>query len=177
MILSVVTGFFTGNVTTVANAASEGAANGVSFCISLIAIMGFWSGIMHIAENAGLLEKLGKLLSPLLNALFGKVSFNCRKNIVQNVAANVFGLGNAATPFGIKAIEEMKNGSTATNEAIRFIVLNTASIQLIPTTLISMRTAAGSDIAPQITIPIWVTSAAALSVGLIFAKIGEKLWK
>lgn len=177
MIISVVTGFFTGNVTAVANAASEGAANGIDFCISLLAIMGFWGGIMRIAENAGLSEKLGKLLTPLLNVMFGKVSLTCRKNIVQNVAANVFGLGNAATPFGIKAIEEMKNGVTATNEAVRFIVLNTASIQLIPTTLISMRAAAGSAAASQIIVPIWITSAAALSVGLIFAKIGEMLWK
>lgn len=177
IVISIITGFLTGNLTEVANAASDGAVSGVSFCISLAAIMAFWGGIMHIAENAGFTKKLEKVLSPILNLMFKGVSVECRKNIVKNVAANVLGLGNAATPFGIKAVEEMKKGSAATNEAIRFIVLNTASIQLIPTTLISMRAAAGSPNAAKITVPIWITSAIALAVGLLFARIGEKIWK
>lgn len=176
-LISLVTGFFTNRLEAVANAAVEGAASGVSFCISLVAIMAFWGGIMHIAEKAGMADLLGKLLTPLLNGMFGNTSLECRKNIVKNITANVLGLGNAATPYGIKAIEEMKTGDTATNEAIRFIVLNTASIQLIPTTLISMRSAAGSKLSAQITVPIWITSAIALAVGLLSAKIGERIWK
>lgn len=177
IIISVITGFFTGNIAEVASAATEGAVNGVSFCVNLIAIMGFWGGIMHIAESAGFTAKLEKILNPLLNRMFGGVSPVCRQNIVKNVAANILGLGNAATPYGIKAVSEMKKGITATNAAIRFIVLNTASIQLIPTTLISMRAAVGSDAAAKIIVPIWITSAIALLSGLLFARAGERIWK
>lgn len=175
--IAIITGFLNGNLAEVANAATDGAANGVSFCISLAAIMAFWSGIMRIAENAGFIKYIEKILSPLLNLMFRGVSAECRENIVKNVSANVFGLGNAATPFGIKAVGGMKKGAAATNESIRFIVLNTASIQLIPTTLISMRAAAGSPAAERITVPIWITSVIALAAGLLCARIGEKLWR
>lgn len=175
--VSIITGFITGNVSAVSAAITESAVNSVSFCLKLLAITAFWSGIIHIGENAGFISALERILNPILHHMFKTTSPICRKNIVKNISANVFGLGNAATPFGINAIKEMHCNDTASNEAIRFIVLNTASIQLIPTTLISMRAAAASQLTVQIIIPIWISSTIALTFGLIFAKIGELIWK
>ena len=126
---------------------------------------------MNIASESGLIEKFSGLLRPIYRRLFKKIPVNsvAGKNILMNIAANILGLGNAATPFGLKAMEEMgKNaGGRATNEMVVFLVLNTASIQLLPTTIIALRGEAGAVAPSDILVPVWIVSVFALVMGLL----------
>ena len=168
---SIILSLFTGRVEEVALAASSGAAGAVSTCLEIAGIMMLWSGLMNIASESGLIEKFSKLLRPLYRRFFKKIRENsvAGKNILMNIAANILGLGNAATPFGLKAMEELGKsaGGRATNEMIIFLVLNTASIQLLPTTIIALRGEAGSSAPSDILIPVWIVSVFALVMGLL----------
>ncbi|WP_303984373.1 nucleoside recognition domain-containing protein [Niallia circulans] len=123
----------------------SGAKEAVTICIGLISVLVFWLGMMKIAEQAGLLQKLTNLFRPIVAKLFPEVPKNhpAMGYILSNMIANIFGLGNAATPLGIKAMEELKrlNGgkNSASNSMITFLALNTSCITLIPTTVIAIR--------------------------------------
>ncbi|MBU7315932.1 nucleoside recognition domain-containing protein [Paenibacillus oleatilyticus] len=136
---------FQGKIELVTEAVFDGAKSGVTVCFGLISIMVFWLGIMRIAEDAGLLQKLAKLLSPIVRALFPSVPKNhpALGYIMSNMSANILGLGNAATPMGIKAMQELqllnKHKDIASPAMCTLLALNTASITLIPTTLIAIR--------------------------------------
>lgn len=136
---------FQGRIELVTEAVFDGAKSGVTVCFGLISIMVFWLGMMRIAEDAGLLQKLAKLLSPVVRFLFPSVPKNhpALGYIMSNMSANIFGLGNAATPMGIKAMQELQrlnpNKDTASPAMCTLLALNTASITLIPTTLIAVR--------------------------------------
>lgn len=175
IIFSLITGLFSGNAESVALAAAEGAQNGVTMTFELLGIIAFWNGIMKIAEEGGMINLISKRISPIYKWFFSSIPIDSKagKNILMNITANILGLGNAATPFGIKAMELIGKtaGGIATNEMIIFLVFNTASIQLIPTTIISMRSAAGSVYPSEIIVPIWIVSIIALIVGIITAKI------
>ncbi len=168
---SIILSFFTGRVEEVALAASEGAANAVNTCLEIAGIMMLWNGLMNIASESGLIDIFSKVLRPFYRLFFKKIPENsvAGKNILLNIAANVLGLGNAATPFGLKAMEELGKdaGGRATNEMITFMILNTASIQLLPTTLISLRGEAGSKVPSEIIFPVWIVSVFALIMGLL----------
>ena len=168
---SIILSFFTGRVDEVALAASSGAAGAVTTCLEIAGIMMLWSGLMNIASESGLIEKFSKLLRPIYRRFFKRIPENsvAGKNILMNIAANILGLGNAATPFGLKAMEEMGKsaGGRATNEMIVFLVLNTASIQLLPTTIIALRGEAGSSAPSEILVPVWIVSVFALVMGLL----------
>jgi len=168
---SIILSFFTGRVDEVALAASSGAAGAVTTCLEIAGIMMLWSGLMNIASESGLIEKFSKLLRPIYRRFFKRIPENsvAGKNILMNIAANILGLGNAATPFGLKAMEEMGKsaGGRATNEMIVFLVLNTASIQLLPTTIIALRGEAGSSAPSDILVPVWIVSVFALAMGLL----------
>ncbi|UJF31179.1 nucleoside recognition domain-containing protein [Paenibacillus hexagrammi] len=135
----------TGNVEAVTQAAFDGAKSGVTVCFGLISILVFWLGMMRIAEDAGLLSKLAVLLRPLVRFLFPGVPKNhpAIGYIMSNMSANILGLGNAATPMGIKAMQELQklnaNKETASPAMCTLLALNTSSITLIPTTLIAIR--------------------------------------
>ena len=178
IILSLIVGFITGNIGETATAAMDGAKNAVNTVISLLGVMCFWMGMMNIAQKSGLLDKLSKLLEPLISRLFkGVKSEKAKQAILMNITANIFGIGNAATPFGIKAMEEMQKenrGRVATNDMCMFVVLNTASIQLIPTTLFALRSTYGSDDPYKVLPLVWIVSATALAFGITAAKIMEK---
>lgn len=134
-----------GKIDAVTQAVFDGAKSGVTVCFGLISIMVFWLGMMRIAEDGGLLEKFARLMRPIVRYLFPDVPKDhpAIGYIMSNMSANVFGLGNAATPMGIKAMEELQklnpNKESASPAMCTLLALNTASITLIPTTLIAIR--------------------------------------
>lgn len=134
-----------GTMNEVNEAIFRGAKEAVTLCIGLISILVFWLGMMKIAEDSGLLKKLSALFEPLVKRLFPEVPSNhpALGYILSNMIANMFGLGNAATPLGIKAMEQLKELNGGKNEASRsmvtFLAINTASITIIPTTVIAIR--------------------------------------
>lgn len=171
IVFSIILSFFTGRLDEVALAASEGAAKAVTTCLEIAGIMMLWNGLMNIASESGLINIFSKAIRPFYRLFFKKIPETtiAGKNILMNIAANVLGLGNAATPFGLKAMEEMgKNaGGRATNEMITFLVLNTASIQLLPTTIIALRGKAGATAPSDILFPVWIVTVFALVMGLL----------
>lgn len=144
-VIGIVFAMFNGTMGEVNEAVFSGAKEAVTLCIGLISILVFWLGMMKIAEDAGLLKILAKLFRPIVNRLFPEVPNDhpAMGYILSNMMANLFGLGNAATPLGIKAMEEMKKLNGGLNEASRsmitFLAINTSSITLIPTTVIAIR--------------------------------------
>ena len=180
IIISLVTSLFTGRLEQTAAAAAEGAAAAIESCISLLGIMCFWTGLSKIGERAGLIKFFTKLLSPLTRLLFPKLDPKGRAvgSIIMNMVANLFGMGNAATPLGIRAIGELGklngNKRTASNEMCMFVVINTASLQLLPTTLLSLRQTFRSLNPGEIIVPVWIVSVCALAVGITVAKLLER---
>ncbi|MBR3941956.1 MAG: hypothetical protein IKJ55_01245 [Clostridia bacterium] len=173
--LSFLISFFTGKTEQTASAAMEGAASTVETAISILGVMCFWMGMMRIAEKSNLLNKFSNWLKPLVCKLFKGIKRDETRNaVVMNITANLLGLGNAATPLGLKAMELMdkENGKKgiATNDMCLFVVLNTASIQLIPTTLFALRASFGSE-KPYIVLPcVWLVSVVAAVLGIMTAK-------
>lgn len=180
IMISLIVSVFTGRVEQTAAAAATGACAAVESCISLLGIMCLWTGLAKIGERAGLVKVFARILRPLTRILFPKLKADssAMNAIVLNIVANLFGMGNAATPLGIKAVGELsklnKNGRTATNEMCMFVVLNTASIQIIPATLISMRQTWGSANPGEIIVPVWIVSLCALTAGICMTKLLER---
>jgi len=150
LVASVVVAAATGRMAALPGAIAESAGRAVSLSIGLVGILALWLGLMKVAEEAGLVRALGKLARPVLRRLFPSVpaASPAMGAMTMNIAANMLGLGNAATPFGIKAMEELELGNpdpgTATDAQALFCALNTASIQLIPASVIALRAAAGA---------------------------------
>lgn len=180
ILISLTVSLFTGNTEQTAAAAAAGAAEAVETCIALLGIMCLWTGLAKIGERAGLIKLLTKLLRRPIELLFPKLKSrtDVQGSIVMNVAANLFGMGNASTPLGIKAMNDLhrlnNKRCTASNEMCMFVVLNTASIQLIPTTLISLRQTYGSSAPGEIIFPVWIVSLCALLAGITAAKLLER---
>lgn len=145
-----------GDINTVTQAAFDGAATGVTVCFGLISVLVFWLGIMRLAEDAGLVKTISRLLGPIVRYLFPDVPKNhpAMGYILSNMSANLLGLGNAATPMGIKAMQQLQelnpDKDTASPAMCTLLALNTASITLIPTTLIAIRLNFGSANAAEI---------------------------
>lgn len=182
ILVSVLTGFLTGNVDAVTKGAIDGCTQGVELCISMLGIMCFWTGLSKIAEKSGLIQVFSKLLRPVTKLLFPRLKKDspALSAIVMNMVANFFGMGNAATPLGIKAMQELDKincGMEASYEMCIFTVLNTASIQLIPSTLISLRHSFGSEDPSIIIVPVWIVSACAAVMAILSAKFFEKRQK
>lgn len=178
---SVVCSLITGRMDTLASAVTEGADKAVQLLISMAGVMCLWTGVMRIAEKSGITKGIAVLLSPILRRLMPDYSpdSEAMQAVSANITANILGLGNAATPLGIKAMKEMqiKNrlGDRPNGSMIMFVVINTASVQLIPATAAALRQAAGS-IEPYSILPyVWITSFAALAVGITAAKLMGKL--
>lgn len=180
IILSLITSLFTGRVEQTAAAAAEGACSAIESCISLLGIMCLWTGIAKIGEKAGIIKIFSYILKPITKLLFPKLSDKSAAHnaIIMNIVANLLGMGNAATPLGIKAVNELnklnKNKGEASDEMCMFVVINTASLQLLPTTLISMRQSFGSVNPGEITVPVWIVSVCAATVGICAAKLFER---
>jgi spore maturation protein A len=153
-----------GTMEEVNKAIFDGAKEAVTLCIGLISILVFWLGMMRIAQESGLLELLSKLFRPLVRRLFPDVPTNhpAMGYILSNMIANMFGLGNAATPLGIKAMEELKqlNGgkNSASRSMVTFLAINTASITIIPTTVIAIRMNYNSASPTEIVVPTLIAT-------------------
>lgn len=152
-------GVLVGNSFEVNNSILSNGTTAVELILSMLPIIVLWTGIMKIAEDSGLLQKIAKLFEPILKLLFPKLPKDSPAlgYIASNVTANMMGLGSAATPFGLKAMKEMQklneNKKEATSSMITFLVLNTGGVTLIPTTVIALRLAAGSTNPTAIVLP------------------------
>ncbi len=161
----------------VAEAVLSGAENAVTLALGLLGMMCFWSGLLEIAKRSGLTEKLAILLKPFMKVLFPRLSPNSPAvlSMVMNITANLLGLSNAATPLGLAAMAELDKinpeKGIASDEMCMFVVINTASVTLIPTTVMILRQRAGSSEPFNILIPVWICSLTAITVGILAAKI------
>ena len=180
-VLSILCGLATGRGDLVAAAAVEGAQAAVELCVSIAGMLCLWTGVMEIMRRSGLAEGLSRLLRPVLSALFPQVSGDrgVMDSISANVSANLLGLGNAATPLGIEAVRRMerKSPGTASDAMCMLVVCNTASIQLIPTTVASVRAAAGSSAPFDILPAVWLASALSVGVGISACKLFVRIWR
>ena len=179
--LSVIFGALTGNLGALGGAALEGARSAVELCVSLAGAMCLWTGVMEVMNRSGLSALLARAFRPLLRRLLPQTSRDEETiaTVSANLSANMLGLGNAATPLGIRAAERMARGSdgVASDELCLFIVLNTASIQLLPTTVASVRAALGCADPFDILPAVWLTSAVAVAVGVAAAKLFARVWR
>lgn len=180
--VSVIVGGIAGRADKVSMAAVSGAAGAVELILTLIGVMALWSGIMAIMSESGLSKKIAKLLKPILRPLFGRASRDeeAMEAVASNMTANLLGLANAATPMGLKAadrIYKVVGEKRACDEVITLIVINTASLQLIPTTVAAVRASFGSPQPYDILIPVWISSFLSISAGIIAVFIFKKVWK
>lgn len=179
--LSVGYGLYAGTIGAVGAAAMEGAAAAVELCLSMAGILCLWNGVMAVMRSCGLTDSLSRLLRPVLGRLLPQA---CRDRetlaaLSGNVSANLLGLGNAATPLGIKAAQRMAEGcgGRASDELCLLVVLNTASIQLLPTTVAGVRSALGAESAFDILPAVWLASVISVAAGLLAAKLLARLWR
>ncbi|MDP1574471.1 MAG: nucleoside recognition domain-containing protein [Coxiellaceae bacterium] len=180
MLIAVVTAFFTGKIDAVVLSVTDSAKFALTLAFGLTGVMALWLGIMRIAEESGLIEKLTQLLRPLLVKIFPDIPKDdpAIGIIAMNLSAIMLGLTNAATPFGLRAMEALEKlnpqSGTATNTMCTFIALHSANLQLIPTTAIALLAAAGASHPTDIVVPLILSSLCAVFSALLFAKVFEK---
>lgn len=180
IVIGVIVAMFTGNLQAVTDAAISSAETAVELSIGLIGVMSLWLGIMAIAEKAGMIKSLGKGLNPIMKKLFPEIPAEhpAMGAMIMNIAANILGLGNAATPFGIKAMQELEtlndHEGVATDAMVMFLAINTSSVTLIPATVIAMRSAAGSTNPTEVIGPIILTTTISTVSAIILAKLFAK---
>lgn len=181
VLLSVIFGIVSGTIGEVGKAAMEGANAAVELCISMAGIMCLWSGVMSLMKACGLTELLNRLFRPILSRLLPCAARDedTLAALAGNVSCNLLGLGNAATPLGIQAAQRMARGcgDTASDELCILVVLNTASLQLLPTTVAGVRAALGSASPFDILPAVWLSSALSVAGGLLSAKLFSRLWR
>lgn len=182
VLISIAFSIMHATVADTAVAVFSAAQEAVELTLKMLGMFCFWDGIMEIAQRGGVTDCIQKMLSPLLNLLFPnhKNDASVKSAIAMNMTANILGLGNAATPLGLEAMRRLKVHAqckdAATNDMIRFVVLNTASIRLIPTTVAMLRFEAGS-LAPMEILPVSaIVSLLSCSVGLLICRAAERFW-
>lgn len=177
-VVSVVCGAVYGRMEAVSAAALEGAGQAVRLCLSMAGMLCLWTGLMEVMDRCGLSRRLGRLFRPVLRRLLPRASRDPETlaAVTANVSANLLGLGNAATPMGIRAACRMARGTegVASDELCRLVVLNTASIQLLPTTVASIRAVCGSAAPLDILPAVWVSSLLSVTAGLAAAAMGRR---
>jgi spore maturation protein A len=180
IILAVVVGGANGRMNDVSAAAFDSAKTAVQLSITLIGIMALWLGLMKLAEEAGLVKFIARLVRPILRRLFPEIPKDhpALGSMTANMAANIFGLGNAATPLGLKAMQDLQElnpeKDIATNAMVTFIVINATSVTIIPATIIGLRSAAGAIDPSSIIIPAIIATGVSTIVGVITAKLLER---
>ena len=157
----------------------QGAQAGVELAVAMAGSLCLWSGVGKLLDAAEITDMLAKLFKPLLRRIFPSTAndLTLSRSISGNICANFLGLGNAATPMGIRAVQAMKHGSTATDELCRLVVLNTASIQLIPANVAAVRSALGCTTPFDILPAVWITSLCSAGLGVTVAWLLGKVWK
>ena len=182
VILSFISAIFTGKTAELSSAVISSGTDAVKLLINLSGVICLWCGITRIGEKSGLTELFCKLLSPVLKLIFPKLrDKEASEAISMNITANFLGLGNAATPLGLKAMEKLQklNPSPlcASDDMVRFVVINSAAVHLIPTTVSLLRTQHGSTEPTAILVPALFTSVCAVSVGLLMTHFLRRFFK
>lgn len=180
ILLSTVAAVILGKGSALSAAVLEGAQSAVTLVLGMSGAICLWSGVGNVMDRTGVTELLARLLRPLLKRLFPDTGWDpvLSGHLSANICANLLGLGNAATPMGIRAAQRMAgNSGIASDQLCRLIVLNTASIQLIPTSVAAVRLAAGCATPFDILPAVWLTSLCSAAMGLLSAWLMGKLWK
>ena len=180
IIISFVFSIYSGNIFNINNAIFSSAEQTVDLCLTMFGTLCLWNGIMKIAIKTSLIDKITILLKPIISFIFPEIKNDekINKEVSMNIVANILGLGNAATPLGLKAMDSMqkinKDKTKLSNSMAMFILVNTASLQVIPTTIISIRSSLNSENPTKIIVAVWVATIAAfitaITVGKFFIK-------
>ena len=181
VVVSILCGLARGAGPQVAAAAMEGAGAAVELCLAMAGVLCLWMGVMEVMRRSGLAEGLSRLLRPVLRVLYPDFARDreVMDSVSANVSANLLGLGNAATPLGLEAARKMgeKSKGTASDALCMLVVCNTASIQLIPTTVAAVRAGAGSQAPFDILPAVWLASAISVGVGIGACKLLARMWR
>ncbi len=177
IIISIIYAICSGNLQNLNNSIFESIESVVDLTLTLIGTTCLWTGIMELASNTNVQKYLSKFLTPIIKKIFNKIDIKSKAYniIIMNVIANILGLGNAATPLGLKAMNELQkenyNKDILSDNMMILILLNTASLQIIPTTVIAIRSSLGSENPSNIIFPVWISTVSAAVVGVIVVKI------
>lgn len=183
IILSISFSIVNGNLEDLNKAITASTESAVTLTLTLIGSTCLWSGIMEIASNTKIVNILSRLLKVIINKLFQNINKNemAEKKIIMNIIANILGLGNAATPLGLEAMKELQKENIEkeklSDNMMMLIILNTASLQIIPTTVIAIRTALNSENPTKIIFPVWISTICAGVVGIVMTKLLIKVDK
>ena len=173
IIISIIYSIFSGNLNNLNSAIFDATESAVTLTLTLIGTTCFWSGIMEVASNTYIIENLAKIFRSIIKRIF--INLDSKNKSYKNI----LGLGNAATPLGLKAMEELQkennNKDTLSDNMMMLIVLNTASLQIIPTTVIAIRSSLGSQNPSKIIFPVWISTICAAFMAIIFCKIIIKI--
>lgn len=183
ILIGIVYGSLNGRISEITNAALESSKEAVTLCITMTGVMAFWVGLMKIAEKSGLIQNLTDKMNPIIRFLFPNIpkGHDANKHIATNIIANILGLGWAATPAGLKAMESLatlnKKSEVASKEMCTFLIVNISSLQLIPVNIIAYRCQYGSVNPTMIVGPAIIATSLSTIAGVTFAKIMEKVSK
>lgn len=182
IIISFVSALFTNNFQNLTNSVIEEGKNTINLLITLSGNICFWSGIFKIMEKCRVTDKLSLIFSPIINFLFKDVKNKETKNAISmNITANILGIGNASTPFGLRAMElldkENKYNKRASNAMCRFVLMNTASLQLLPTGIMALRQNYGGETDGRLILSILISSFSACIIGLVLCFLCERFKK
>ena len=177
IIISFIFSIYSGNIFNINNAIFNSAEQTIELCLTMFGTLCLWNGIMKIAVKTSLMDKLTLLLKPIISFIFPEIKNDKKisKEISMNMAANILGLGNASTPLGLKAMDSMqkinKDKSKLSNPMAMFILVNTASLQIIPTTVIAIRSSLNSENPTKIIFAVWVATIAAFVTAIVVGKL------
>ena len=183
LIVGFLCGAINGRISQVTDAIFLGSKNALELSLGLLGIISLWTGIINIAEKSDIISYVSKLLEPIIRLLFPDIPKNhvAKKSIIMNLTANFLGLGNAATPLGIKAIKELQslnnNKKECTKNMSMFLILNSVCLQLIPSTIISIRASMGAKNPSEIMYVVWIVSSINILLAILITKLFEKLWR
>ena len=183
IIISFSYAIFSGNLESLNSSIFKSTEDAINLTLSLLGTICLWNGVMQIASKTSIIDKLVKSLNPIIKILFPEIKNNekIKKEISMNMIANILGLGNAATPLGLKAMKSMqrenKNKNVLSDSMMVFIVINTASIQIIPTTVIAIRNSLSSNNPTSIVFPVWIATICAAVAAILATKLLIKLTK
>ena len=183
LIIGCLYGFFTGNINSINDVLINSGKNSIDLIFSMIPLLCLWLGLMKIAEESGLVFKISRLMSKIIHPIFPelKKDSDAISYISTNIVMNMLGLGSGATPFGLKAMDELKkendNSDVASRSMITFLVINTASVTLIPTTVISFRVLNGAREPTDILLAVIITTILSCAFGLVIDRLVYRLWR
>lgn len=183
IIISFSYAIFSGNLENLNSSVFKSTEDAINLTLSLLGTICLWNGVMQVASKTSIIDKMMKLLNPIIKVLFPEIKNNkkIKKEISMNMIANILGLGNAATPLGLKAMKSMQKENNKkdilSDSMMMFIVINTASIQIIPTTVIAIRNSLGSNNPTSIVFPVWIATICAAIAAVLATKILIKITK